>query len=686
MFSWCKYISFLFLWGIVAMLACGIQSCTQEVFPDEPDPDNGGDRIKRYFSMQLLTAENTGIDPGDHDFTYGDGSELEHSMDISGKSQNVVIFFKDDMSYYGYSTIDYEHMFSQGNSDGDNTEISYIGTIHSRNPEDLYNLPEYGLLVLNAYNIIDALDALPRQATIADVLLLTDDAAIGRRPGMSGAYQTMTSVAYLEPENGVWEHSILFKFDKTKIFEIRMEALVSPAAVALVERMSAKFSLTLPGATEGTKTDFIPNDGRAQVIVCHYTDGHANYNNRSWTCSVEAWGINKYETSSYYFRNIIGEGANTTSYPYTYGNDIFTTGHPFYNGWNSAFNQRAYWGKDPHYDPEDGTYPRQYRPAVDNVELEHFDTGGNSTLEYVTYNTLSKDMSGLGSKEGVNLYSSENTLSDHRIGGLWQHDLGASELIVGARIHIDKVDENAADYDLFRNRIGVFYPSKLDFATYFIQTFNTQLSSQSSMTYRYYDWENPGANPPAPVTESLQLKYDNYKLYYRDELLTPQRMAELAGCTMAATVENGDGQVIPWVEGMYIGRRDVDPNTHEEVGAIQRLDMTDNSLKSLIYDWIGAFDHFNQGRMVYSVPVLHKATVAKVTDPAYRPSVGDYGVARNAWYSFAVQSISTLGTPVDDLDQRIIIYQSSLENSIMVEMKVLDWHTFDTEVTLPDHL
>lgn len=682
MSEWLSHIGILFLSGVFVV---GVQSCSQDSLPGESEPDLGDGIItKRYFSMQVVNAENEGIDAGDHSFTFEDGTEQEHMMDVSGNSQNVVIFFNDDLSYYGYTTVDYERTFAQGTHESFPSEVSYIGTVHSPDPAVLYALPETGLLVLNAHNITDALDALPQGATIEDIMRLTDDAEEGRRPGMNGHYHTMTSVAYLKPDNGQWEHSMLFKFDKSKIYETRMQALVSPAAVAVVERMSAKFSLTLPGAANGTKLDFIPNEGREQVIVCHYTDGQPNYNNRSWTCSVDAWGINKYETSSFYFRNIIGEGADTSSYPYTYEYDIFTTGHPFYNGWNSWTNHRAFWGTDPHY--EEGTFPRQYRPAVDNIELHYFGFPEKASLGYVSYNELSKNFDRIATKEGVSLYSSENTFPDHRIGGLWQHDLGASELVIGARIHIDRVNENKADYDLYRNRIGVFYPSKTDFATYFIQTFNTQLASQSTMTYRYYDWADPGANLPEPTMKTVKLQYDNYKLYYRNELLTPETMVALARMTMAATIENGDGKVIPWVEGMYIGRRNVDPSTHEEVGDIQKLDMDANSLKSLIYDWVGSFDHFNQGRMVYAMPVLHKASVEKVTEQTYRPSVGDYGVARNTWYNFAVLSINALGSPVDDLDQKIIIYKSSLENSIMVEMQVLDWHLFETDVRLPDKL
>ena len=680
-----RHINLLLIPGLLLALAPMMQSCVNDTYPDVMTPGNdpGEGGVKRYLAITLANADGSGLNPGDHEFGNQDGTDFEHRIDMSGNSDNVIIFFNDDMTYYGYTTVDYDHAFSQGTETGYRSEISYVGVIHSPDPDVIFNLPANGLVVLNAHNITDALDNLRPGATIDDVLLLTDDSSDARRPGLNGVYHTLTSVAYMEPEGGEWKHSILFKINPNKIYETRMQAAASPATQAVVERMSSKFSITLPGARSATARDFVPDNGRAQVIVCDYTDGHANYNNRTWTCTADAWGINKYETSSYYFRNIVGEGARTSSYPYTYGADINSTGLPFFNGWNDYTEHRAYWGRDPHY--EDGVYPRQVRPAIDNTELDYYGFKGKPSLGYISYNEMS-DFSRLGTQEGEFLYSNENTFPDTRIGGLWQHDLAGSELLVGARLHISGVNENKADYDLFRNRIGVFYPSVTDFATYFIQTFNTQLTSQSTMTYRYYDWANPANNSSGVVTETLKLNHDNYKLYYGNAPLTPEVMASLINCTLAATVESGDGKVIPWVEGMYIGRRDIDPNTYEEVGDIQRLSIQPNNFKSLIYDWVGAFDHFNKGRMVYAVPILHRATAEKVSSRNYRPAVGDYGVARNMWYSFAVMGINTLGAPVDDLNQKIIVYQSSLENSIMVEIKVLDWHLFSTDVTLPDKL
>lgn len=680
----------LVLAALIAMLAGGLHACTaDETFvPDEPKPETSdAPGNVMYFSMRLMSAEGADLEPGDNGLAgYQDGSQAENLIDFSGQSENVVILLDENYGYKGYTPIDFDYKYSQNPGVNYPAEAAYIGLVHNADPEVIYSMPDYGLLVLNTRGLMEKLDSLDNVAGagIGDVLALMDVHRGDHKVGRSGDFFTMTSSAYLEWDVNEWVHSIIFKLDKRKIYETRMQALASPATTAIVERMAAKFSLTLPGADGGEGLRFIPDGGRAQVIVCNYVDGQPSYNNRTWNCTVDAWGINKYEPLGYFFRNIHSTPkANLSSYPYSYGTDINTTGEPFFNGWNNQAYHRCHWAIDPHYDGA-GVYPGQYRAAVDNPEVNFYGKNGKMpTLGYLSYNELSKDFSGLGTERGVNVYSSENTFADERAGALWLHNVAGSEVIIGARIHINGVSETKADYDLFRNRIGVFYPTTTDFATYFLSTINSQLASQSSMTYRYYNWDNPEANDGATVMKTFNVDNSNYKIYYQGEPLTPEKMASLA-MTIPATIENGDGKVLPWVEGMYIGRRNINPDTYEEEGAVMRLQIDPNDFKSLIYDWIGVFDHFNKGRMVYTFPILYRASKTQASQPNYRPHLADYGVVRNTWYHFAIDGINSLGSPIDDLDQKIIPYEVSLENSILVEMKVLDWHIFETDVTLPE--
>lgn len=666
------------------LAAAALSSCSDDNYPD-PDTPQQEPGVKSYFAVRVTTVDSDRTKAGGEDyFEYTDGVEFEHALDYTSNSQNVVIFLDNDYKYAGYTPLEID-LDRYTPSDQVSVEAVYIGFMRAAFSDGINAIPEKGLMVLNAHDIISGLEELKKNpdAGIEDILGLVDSSSETRIAGRSGNYFTMTSTAYLRQADGGWEHSMVFDINKNNIFLTTHQAILAPAAEAVVERMASKFSLRLPGAVNGQGTSFLPDGGRAQVIVCHYTDGQPNYNNRRWTLSVVGWGISKYETENYYFKNILGEGSSKDSYPYTYGSDINSPGHPFFNGWNRPAYKRSHWAIDPHY--EDGVYPVQYRPAVDNPSLEYYGMDGKKpSLGYLSFNQLSTDFSGLSSEAGaVSLYSNENTIPDTRGRGLWQHDFAASDVVIGAKIHISEVSETRDDYDLYRNRIGVFYPSATDFATYFITTVNNQLASQSSMTYRFYDWDNPGANPGVPVMREFKVDHDNYRLYYQGEPLTPEKMASLPRCAIPATIENGDGKVIPWVEGMYIARRDIDPDTYEEVGEVQRLNIATNDFKSLVYDWIGPFDHFNKGRMVYSVPVRHNAAEKDVTQQNYRPATGDYGVVRNHWYRLSVDAINSLGNPVDDPDQKIIPYEAGLENSLMMEIKVLDWHVFSTEVTLP---
>lgn len=666
---------------IIFLAACAgsLSSCTDDIY-NEQQTEQTADTSVRFLSLKIQTTDTKSLDVGTPD--YVDGADYEHAVDFRGNSENVVIYIDREYNYRGYSPLDFDKLSVEGtHTTGEEEEVAFIGFMKPK-MEEFFSMPEYGLIVLNAHNIREKLDDLNLRtdATLHDVLQLTDDTDVDHMAGSNGDYFTMTSSAYLVNEDNEWRHSILFEIDKDRIFTSRTQALMQPAAVAYVERMSSKFTLSLPGAEGGRGVNFTPDEGRAQVIVCRYINGEPNYYNRNWTCSVEGWGINKFEPQEYYFRNIVPEDMGALEYPYSFGSDINSAGQPYFYGWNKAKDHRCFWSVDRHYNT--GIYPGQYRPAVDNTQIEYFGKKGPASLAYLSYNQLSKDMSRIDGESGATLYSTENTFPDVRASGLWQHDLGGSELVVGARMHINGIDDSKSEYDLYRNRIGVFYPSKTDFAYYFVTTFNNQLNSQSTMSFRYYDWDTP-QNNSGNVIHSLNIPYDDYKLYYKDAPLTPEIMASLLKQTMPANIENGDGKVIPWIDGMYIGRRAKDPDTYEEIGDVMRLSINTNDFKSLIYDWVGAFDHFNGGRMVYTVPIIYRVSQEKTKSNNYRPAIGDYGVVRNAWYNFSVNSIDNIGSPIDDLDQPIIPYETSLENSIMTEIKVIEWHEFSTDVTLP---
>ena len=67
-----------------------------------------------------------------------------------------------------------------------------------------------------------------------------------------------------------------------------------------------------------------------------------------------------------------------------------------------------------------------------------------------------------------------------------------------------------------------------------------------------------------------------------------------------------------------------------------------NDVWSLIYEWCGAVDHFNGGRMYYASPLKTDETQDV------------YGSVRNTWYKYQITDLVGIGIPVDDPDQPIV--------------------------------
>lgn len=671
------------------LLTLGLTGCMYE-----DTPGSGVQQLSQgYISVKVSMTTIDGSRADEANFPdYQYGSEYEHALDMTGSSDNVLIFFDSQYRYVGYAELTLDDAHLDNTKPTDPIEATYTCFIRPASQDDVDALPDYGLIVLNGTGLTGSLEALINTgAGVPEVLALVDRGSATHNVGRSGHYFTMTSSAYVSEADGEWRHSILFEINKDNIYHTKQEAVVgAPVATATVERMVSKFSIAFTGADDETGTHYSPTPSLSQVIVCTFRDGMPNFANRKWTCNVTGWEMNASEQAAYFFKNIVGSNTNTTTYPYVYGTDISTSNMPFFNGWNRQGDCRSFWAVDANYDS--GLYPQQYRPAVDDyVEIDHYGKSGDPTLCYKAYNEMAFIEDG---GAGAYIYVPENTFPDTRVEGRsWQHNFMSTEVLVGALLHIEGVDETDPDYDLFRNRTGIFYPSKTDLLTYFVNTVNDQLQSHSTMTYRFYDWDSP-ENNLAPSVNTLVFEHGDYRLYYKDAPLTLDRLPEVLadlernGETfyIPAQVRNGDGKVIPWIPGVYIARQDADPDSFELIGGIERYDLAENVFKSLIFDWIGTFDHFNGGRMYYSTPIRHNVSLNKASQTTYRPVVGDFGVVRNHWYKLEVQSIDNIGIPVDDPNQKILPYHANLDNSILIEIRILNWHEFVTTVVLPGSL
>ena len=97
-----------------------------------------------------------------------------------------------------------------------------------------------------------------------------------------------------------------------------------------------------------------------------------------------------------------------------------------------------------------------------------------------------------------------------------------------------------------------------------------------------------------------------------------------------------------------------------------------NIVKSLLYEWLGALDHFSDGKMYYSAPVLHNGA-GKSEKERNKYVLGDYGVVRNNWYKFNLSTITGMGTSVDNPGDPIVPNRVDINDVINVKISILDW-------------
>ena len=222
-----------------------------------------------------------------------------------------------------------------------------------------------------------------------------------------------------------------------------------------------------------------------------------------------------------------------------------------------------------------------------------------------------------------------------------------------------------------------------------------------------------------------------YKVYFTDSFLaklvddkekpqgymTPEQFTTTFGQMKAANILYGDGKLLPWFEDannnlllkiktcsvsengtpvggsddLYIYEKD-DDSKQASNGLVEEIvpgkersaeydgpNATDDDIKSLLYDWVGPVDHFNQGKMYYAAPVLHNGANKPEKDRSQK-TLGDYGVVRNNWYQFNLKDIINIGTPVSAPDEPIVPNNVNIDDVINFTVKIIDWHSFQWDV------
>lgn len=96
-----------------------------------------------------------------------------------------------------------------------------------------------------------------------------------------------------------------------------------------------------------------------------------------------------------------------------------------------------------------------------------------------------------------------------------------------------------------------------------------------------------------------------------------------------------------------------------------------NDVWSLIYEWCGAVDHFNMGRIYYATPLKTDETQDV------------YGSVRNTWYKYQVTDLVGIGIPVDDPDQPIVPNWDKIKTAkLNLRIGICPWES--ETITIPD--
>lgn len=505
------------------------------------------------------------------------------------------------------------------------------------------------------------------------------------------------------------------------------------AAYVSVERMVAKFSAPkFHTEVIGSNKVFRPSQNAEPMFIYSWdSDGNLNSEKVNWRIHVLGWSINGREKGNYLFKHIrqgwegpLEENGQRPGYKEDGYIQNWSPSGIF--GWNNPAKKRSYWSIDPHYDDDASHYPWQYNAAMDRANISWFlkdKEKSDISLRYLSFNELL-----YWSEQPI--YISENTFdpitfpanNTNVMDGRASY-LVAPHLLVTAELYIENPDANDDDYmgqfktvsNLYSDRFRRFYTSERDWFLMFVKEFNEALIAQERMTFRYYDWntEVPG-NEDAPIyrvspSGNCAILFDcdvcedpvfhgpqkdqlrqKFHLKPIEEVL--DGLLELGlDVSMDANVKDGDGRLIPWLQGM-VYRNKTNPSErlkverpmtdsekiNDKIDLSQEVfvpvdEWTDAMRKSLAYEWFGAIDHYTNGYMYYAAEIPHHVASGGITY---------YGTVRNHWYTFTVTSINSIGNPVSNLSAPIIPAKFGYKDQIGVNVSILDDHTVSNSVIL----
>lgn len=570
---------------------------------------------------------------------------------------------------------------------------------------------------------------------------------------------TMTNSIYYEPDNDDTSKIKLVNATPitgkayTSVRKYVETQNAEPSATIYVERVVAKFSApTFDTEVIGSNRVFRPDQNALPMVVYSWDGDIPVPTQKNWRIHLLGWAINGDESETYIFKKI-PEGISLSNWDFSSWNDAIN--HRSYWSIDPHYSSTQY--SDGSYD----FYPWQYRKAADREDIISMQAGlnlgtigdennntSNQRVPVLRYNSFNDVLNSWAWRNELHVH--ENTFDPN---GDWytiNHTdtylddrasvLAGPHLLIAGELYLEQpggsyLGQFGTVENIYSDRIRRYYMTEADFFKMFVHDFNRALVAQEKMSFDVYDWDENSSgksnyryqafpsgacrlflrqkieddrvfDPNAITIEGLTPKYANGSIDERDKnyKFTEVTMAMVdalfeRGYSLSAlaNVRNGDGRLIPWIEGDN-AEKDIDENwkdfglvvrapdgsrlkfnTNENTGdPVYDEDHTDWSYdmyKSLFYEWFGPIDHYYKGYMYYAGDIRHK-------NVNVQNSHNYYGTVRNHWYKFRVEAINSLGIPVDDPDQLIIPGKYNYRDQIIVYLDILGWHSRETIIDI----
>lgn len=337
--------------------------------------------------------------------------------------------------------------------------------------------------------------------------------------------------------------------------------------------------------------------------------------------AVNGWGLSAINKSGYYIKNLESSWNDTTPW----------------SGWNVNDKHRSYWAKDPNYSSSDNpVYPTDYNDYVSknitDEEQPNEVIGNSSSLDYLTYNELTQNMT-----DNNVAYCLENTMD---VATLSYNPANTPIVNAAAVTHILIAATMYAESDAGETK-QTLYRYK---GSFFDET----------------NYKN------AALTDLQAVTGDLYKRTNND---TETTYTQITGSDIEID-DLGDGKVnIKLVNEEEVWYNNTAESTYTEY---------EGNVTSQI-NGLSLADGFNQGRMYYCVPIEHLNNIPSESSTAV---VGSYGVVRNHWYKLTLETISGLGTAVYDPNEEIIPNYDPETYYVAAELNILSWHMVNQSVNL----